>query len=125
MDGPAKGVPSLFSLTLLVGRDSSRTGLTFRSAYLRQFVPQMSHRIFVGKPLGAFHQIFDSRVRHAPQLGVLDGCAIMDELSSERPTRWPSFASSRVLYCRLTGLTGAPFSLRRLCSSPSCSLQDG
>ena len=82
VDGPAKGVPSLFSLTLEVGRDSSRTGLTFRSAYLRQFVPQVSHKIFVGKPLGAFHHIFDSRVRHAPQLGVLEGCAMIDELSS-------------------------------------------
>ena len=82
MDGPAIGVPSLFSLTLEVGKDSSRTGLTFRSAYLRQFVPQISHRIFVGKPLGAFHHVFESRVRHAPQLGVLEGWAMMDELSS-------------------------------------------
>ena len=86
VDGPAKGVPSLFSLTLGIGTDSSRTGLTFRSAYLRQLVPQVSHRMFVDNPLGAFHQVFDSRVRHAPQLGVLEGCAMMDELSSERPT---------------------------------------
>ena len=73
VDGPAIGVPSLFSLTLEVGKDSSRTGLTFKSAYLRQFLPHISHRIFVGKPLGAFHHVTESRVRHAPQLGVLEG----------------------------------------------------
>ena len=82
VDGPAIGVPSLFFLTLEIGRDLSRTGLTFKSTYLRHFVPQMSHSIFVGKPLGAFHHVSESRVRHAPQLRVFEGWAMMDDLSS-------------------------------------------
>lgn len=116
VDGPANGVPSLFSLVFVVGTDSSRTGLTFRSAYFLQFVPQTSHKMLVGRPLGAFHHVLDSRVLQAPQLGVLDGCAMMEESSSEWPTCWPSLASSCVRYRRRTGLLGGPAALRiRFC----------
>ena len=87
VEGPLNGVPSLFSLVFVVGSDSSLTGLTFKSAYFLQVVPHTSHRMFVGSPFGAFHQVLDSRVRHAPQLGVLDGCAMIDESSSRCPTR--------------------------------------
>jgi len=82
----ARGVPSLLSLDFADGNVSSLTGRTFRSAYFLQFVPQVSQRILVGRPLGAFHHILDSRVLQAPQLGVFDGCAMIEDSSSECPT---------------------------------------
>lgn len=119
VEGPARGVPSLFSRILAVGTDSSRSGRTLRSAYFRQFVPQVSQRMLVGRPFGAFHHVLDSRVRQAPQLGVFEGCAIIDASSSEWPTCCPLLASAKDLYCALMGAGGGPafFSLR--VSSPS------
>jgi len=73
VDGPASGVPSLLSRVFDEGRDSSRTGRTLRSAYLRQLSPHASHKMPVASPFGAFHQVCDSRVRHAAQLGVFEG----------------------------------------------------
>jgi len=87
VDGPGKGAPSRFSLVFEVGTDSSRNGRTLRSAYFLQFVPQVSQRMLVGSPFGAFHQTLESRVRQAPQLGVLEGWAIMELSSSDWPTR--------------------------------------
>lgn len=124
-EGPANGVPSRFSmppLDLEVGRDSSRTGRTFKSAYFLQFVPHVSQRVLVGSPLGAFHHTFDSRVLQAPQLGVFEGWDTMDPSSSERPTRWPSLASAALIYCFLIGLGGTPAVLILWFSSPSLEL---
>lgn len=112
------GVPSLLSLVFEMG-NSSLTGRTLRSAYFLQFVPQVSQRILVGSPFGAFHQTLDSRLLQAPQLGVLEGCAIMEDSSSEWPTRWPSCTSAGVLYCNLVDLGDGPDNFRRLLASPS------
>lgn len=125
-EGPAKGVPSLFStdFPLLDGNDSSRRGLTFKSAYFLQFVPQLSHRIFVGSPLGAFHQVLDSRVRQAPQLPDLEDWLTIDPSSSDRPTRWPPLASTIFTYWRLTGFGRESIISRiRRFSSPSLELE--
>lgn len=61
-------MPSRFSAGFAFDIVSSRNGRTFRSAYFRQLIPQLSQRTLVAKPLGAFHHISDSRVRQAPQL---------------------------------------------------------
>lgn len=124
-EGPERGVPSLLSLTfaLAEGSDSSRTGLTFKSAYFLQLVPQFSQRTFVGRPLGAFHQNLLSLVLQAPQLGVLDGWATIEPSSSESPTCWPSLASASFLYCLLTGFGGTPIFFMRSFSSPNRALQ--
>ena len=98
---PLMGVPSRESSRafLLVDEiDSSRTGLTFRSAYLRQFGPHLSQRMFVLKPFGAFHHTLESRVLQAPQVGlILAGRRSMDPLSSSSMIGVPRFlTSSRV-----------------------------
>lgn len=123
-DGPCKGVPSRFSvvaLVLVTGKDSSLDGLTFRSAYLRQFMPQLSHRAFAEICLGAFHQVSDSRVRHAPQTSVAED-SMIDASSSGKPTRWPLFASDMLLYRSLGGFEGWPWRRMRRFSSPSFEL---
>ena len=80
--------------------DSSRTGLTLRSAYLRQLGPHRSQRMFVLKPFGAFHHTLESRVLQAPQVGlILAGRRSMDPLSSSSMIGVPRFlTSSRVGY---------------------------
>lgn len=97
-DGPDNGVPSRFSLALDLaeGSESSRDCRTrLRSAYLRQFVPQVSQRMLVDNPFGAFHQVGESRVLQAPQVGVLEaGSATMELSSSDSPTCCPLEASS-------------------------------
>lgn len=65
---PFTGVPSRLSPVFAFDNGSSRIGRTVRSAYFRQLRPQLSQRMLVGSPFGAFHQTSDSRVRHAPQL---------------------------------------------------------
>ena len=60
--------PFAAPLTPAFMADSSRVvGRALRSAYLRQLRPQVSHRIPVERPFGAFHQTLDSRVRQAAQ----------------------------------------------------------
>lgn len=100
-EGPDKGVPSRlsFALDLAEGRGSSRDARTYvRSAYFRQFVPHVSHRILVDRPFGAFHHTDESRVLQAPHVGVLEaGSATMEFSSSESPTCCPIDASSSLL----------------------------
>ena len=111
------------ALPLLVGIDSSRKGRTFRSAYFLQFVPQLSQRILVARPLGALHHMPDSRVLHAPHVGTLEvGWLIIDSSSSERPTCCATPVSSNVGYCRAVGMLGTPCSVILLFSSPSLAL---
>jgi hypothetical protein len=120
-EGPLRGVPSRFSgaRVLASGSDSSRTGRTFRSAYFLQLVPQLSQRISVARPFGAFHQTLDSRVLQAPQAGDLDGGGLTREpSSSDRPTCCPSLASSTLEYWRLIGL-GDEVRVVRWFTSPS------
>lgn len=127
-DGPVKGVPSRLSdaraaAAFDVGTDSSRTLLTFKSAYFRQFLPQVSQRKLVANPFGAFHHAFESRTRHAPQLGAFEGRTMIEVSSSLGPTIWPLFASSPDLNSAYSGSGGAPPVRRRSCSSPSLELE--
>ena len=123
--GPVNGVPSLFSTAfpLFIGRDSSRRGRTFKSAYFRQVIPHVSHKILAGRPLGAFHHVLDSRVRQAAQilLVLLMGSLKTDPSSSAMPTicRPPS-----IIGWRVTGsfTVKGPFLRVRAFSSPSLAL---
>lgn len=119
--GPFNGVPSRFSKPFLpVGRASSRTGLTLRSAYFLQFAPQESQRISVASPFGARHHISDSRVLQAPQLFCpLGGSRTMDPSSSERGA-----ADCDVVKSSSSSLCEARSSRIRLFSSVSFELPD-
>ena len=111
--GADKGVPSRLSAGLFFDMVSSRNGRTFKSAYLRQLIPQLSHSTPVASPFGAFHHWSDSRVRQAPQLlSCLVSSATIDPSSSE-VSRGTGGA---------TGFPAARNALIRSFSSPSFAL---
>jgi hypothetical protein len=115
--GALNGVPSRFSALFFPGgKISSRIGRTFKSAYFLQFVPQVSQRRLVARPLGARHQLSDSRVRQAPQLVfALVGPRMVEPSSSDMGTSTVSSVSS-------VSLTIAARSRVHMCSSFSMEL---
>ena len=115
--GALNGVPSRFSALFFPGwKISSRRGRTFKSAYFLQFVPQVSQRRSVARPLGARHQVSDSRVRQAPQLVfALVGPRMVEPSSSDMCTSTVGSVSS-------VSLTTAARSRVRICSSFSMEL---
>ena len=116
--GAASGVPSRFSDGLFLTMTSSRYGLTFKSAYFLQLIPQLSQRTFVAsaRALGAFHHTSDSLVRQAPQLLSVRGSSVTMEPSSSE-----SAAAAR----SGSGFPAARAAFMRAFCSPSFALERG